>query len=144
MESIRARKNQIINVPIVFLPFELGVHKCYVVFSDDNVGELQYTIIGKAGPPEISETFSEKCECEETYVFKHPLSFKNDKLEGAKAAILDKATLAKQRELQATQNNEGKGGKILGPDQKYFEVEISAGIFSAPTNIILNDNSKAG
>ena len=51
------RKNQTVNVPISFLPFELGVHKCYVVFSDENVGELQYTIIGKVDLPEETDTF---------------------------------------------------------------------------------------
>ena len=40
MESVKVRKNATANVPILFLPFELGVHKCFVVFSDENVGEL--------------------------------------------------------------------------------------------------------
>jgi hypothetical protein len=25
---------------VLFLPFELGVHKCHVVFTDEAVGEL--------------------------------------------------------------------------------------------------------
>jgi len=33
------------------LPFELGVHKCHVIFADEVVGELEYTIIGKAELP---------------------------------------------------------------------------------------------
>ncbi|MBK8156871.1 MAG: hypothetical protein IPK55_13215 [Streptococcus sp.] len=45
-EQIRVKKNGSAIVPITFLPFELGVHKCYVVFSDEAVGEMQYTIIG--------------------------------------------------------------------------------------------------
>jgi len=90
----------------------------------------------------MTESFSGKCECEETFVFKEALNFKNDKLEAAKATVLDKATLAKQKELAANMMNEGKGGKMLGPDQKYFEVEISPGIFSGPSSIILTDTSK--
>jgi hypothetical protein len=33
--SVKVKKGYTINVPVLFLPFELGVHKCYVVFSDD-------------------------------------------------------------------------------------------------------------
>lgn len=40
MENVRVRKNATVNVPVLFLPFELGVHKCFVVFTDENVGEL--------------------------------------------------------------------------------------------------------
>jgi hypothetical protein len=37
---IKVRKNQTVNIPVLFLPFELGVHKCHVVFTDEAVGEL--------------------------------------------------------------------------------------------------------
>lgn len=40
LETIKVRKNQTVNVPLMFLPFELGIHKCFVVFVDENVGEL--------------------------------------------------------------------------------------------------------
>ena len=81
METIKVRKNVTANVPILFLPFELGVHKCFVVFSDENVGELQYTIIGKAELPEIMDSFIENCNAEETFTLRKVLNFKNDKLE---------------------------------------------------------------
>ena len=86
------------NVPILFLPFELGVHKCFVVFTDENVGELQYTIIGKAELPEIMDQFQENCNAEETFLIKKILNFKNDKLEQAKNQVMDKNQLLKQRE----------------------------------------------
>ena len=57
LEQVKVRKNTTVNVPLLFLPFELGVHKCHVVFTDEAVGELQYTIIGKAELPEILDTF---------------------------------------------------------------------------------------
>ena len=81
---MKVRKNQTVNVPVLFLPFELGVHKCHVVFTDEAVGELQYTIIGKAELPEILETFAADCNSEESYSFKKVLNFKNDKLEQAR------------------------------------------------------------
>lgn len=78
------RKNQTINVPVLFLPFELGIHKCFVVFVDENVGELQYTLIGKSELPEVMDSFTENCNAEETFTFKKPLNFKNEKLEQAR------------------------------------------------------------
>ena len=62
----------------------IAIHKCHVVFTDEAVGELQYTIIGKAELPEILDTFQADCNSEESYSFKKVLNFKNDKLEQAR------------------------------------------------------------
>jgi hypothetical protein len=84
LETVKIRKNQTVNVPILFLPFELGVHKCFIVFVDENVGELQYTLIGKAELPEVMDSFTDNCNAEETFVIRKALNFKNEKLEQAK------------------------------------------------------------
>lgn len=98
---MKIRRNASANIQILFLPFELGVHKCNVVFTDEAIGELQYTIIGKAELPEIMETFTADCNSEETYPFRKALNFKNDKLEQAKNQSMDKAAQQKQKELLA-------------------------------------------
>ena len=46
LEQIKVRKNLTAIVPITFLPFEMVPHKCYIIFTDEGVGELQYTMIG--------------------------------------------------------------------------------------------------
>jgi hypothetical protein len=61
------------------------------VFTDEAIGELQYTIIGKAELPEILETFTGDCNSEETLPFKKVLNFRNEKLEAAKNQVMDKA-----------------------------------------------------
>jgi hypothetical protein len=109
LESIKVRKNSTVNVPILFLPFELGVHKAFVVFVDENVGELQYTLIGKAELPEVMDSFTENCNAEETFNLKKVLNFKNDKMEQAKNQVLDKAALAKLKDLPPIQQFDGKG-----------------------------------
>jgi len=103
LETVKIRKNQTVNVPLLFLPFELGVHKCFVVFVDENVGELQYTIIGKAELPEVMDSFTENCNAEETFVIRKALNFKNEKLEQAKNQVLDKAALARLKDLPVPQ-----------------------------------------
>ena len=37
---------------------------------DENVGELQYTIIGKAELPEVMDSFTENCNAEETFTLR--------------------------------------------------------------------------
>jgi hypothetical protein len=66
---------------VLFLTFELGIHKCFIVFVDENVGELQFTIIGKAKLSEVMDSFTENCNAEETFTMKKALNFKNEKLE---------------------------------------------------------------
>lgn len=137
------RKNQTVNVPVLFLPFELGIHKCFVVFVDENVGELQYTIIGKSELPEVMDSFSDNCNAEETFALKKILNFKNDKMEQARNQVLDKAQLAKQKDAPLPPQFDGKG-RPLPADQKYFEVEISHPAFSGPASIILQMDQSAG
>lgn len=79
------------------MPFELGVHKCYVVFSDENVGELQYTIIGKVDLPEETDTYQLDCNAEETFAIEKQFNFKNERLESAKNMI-EKAAQMKNRD----------------------------------------------
>ena len=107
-----------------------------MVFVDENVGELQYTIIGKAELPEVMDSFTENCNAEETFNLKKALNFKNDKLEQARNQVLDKAALAKLKDAPLPAQFDGKG-RPLNPDQKYFEIEISHPAFSGPTSIVL-------
>jgi len=144
LEVVKVRKNQTVNVPLLFLPFELGVHKCHVVFTDEAVGELQYTIIGKAELPEILDTFQADCNSEEAYCFKKVLNFKNDKLEQARNQVMDKAAQQRQKELQAQQLADAKSGKPVAVESKFFEIEISNPFFSGPSSLTLQDQSKAG
>jgi len=84
MEAIKIRKNNSAMIPIIFLPFELGIHKCHIIFTDEAVGEVQYTIVGKAELPEILDTWTGDCNSEEPFTFKKVINFKNDRLEQAK------------------------------------------------------------
>jgi hypothetical protein len=40
MEQIKIRKGNQVTLPILFLPFELGIHKANIIFTDENVGEV--------------------------------------------------------------------------------------------------------
>jgi hypothetical protein len=131
----------------LFLPFELGIHKCHVVFTDEQVGEVQYTIIGKAELPEILDTFQGDCNSEEPYSFKKVLNYRNDKLEQARNQINEKDKKdAKNRNKESALdlNAEAKDKKPVPVvnEPKMFEVEISNPFFSGPSSIVLADLSQ--
>jgi hypothetical protein len=135
------------------LPFELGVHKCNIILTDENVGEVQYTIIGKAELPEILDTFSGDCSSEEPFTFVKTLNFRNEKLEQARNQLSEKDrkdTKSKRDGVNTLMNDDLKDAKKAATvaaiqqaqtstDPKIFEIEISNPFFSGPQSITLFD-----
>lgn len=136
LETIRIKKNGSNIVPVTFLPFELGVHKCYVVFSDENVGEMQYTIIGNTELPDPFDSKRDKCSADETYPIEISLPPKNVQLEKAKTLAIDRS--------QAHKSKDGSQGKIQSSESQFFEVEISSPYYTGPSNITIYDTSRSG
>jgi len=145
MESIKIRKGNQVTLPILFLPFELGIHKANIIFTDENVGEVQYTIVGKSELPEILDTFTGDCNSEEPFSFKKSLNYKNDKLEQAKNQIAEQSKKAGQKGMNE-RDDRGKQSVLSAPNtanptdmQKMFEIEISNPFFTGPNSIVLSD-----
>ena len=55
------------------------------------------------------DSFTENCNAEETFVIRKALNFKNEKLEQAKNQVLDKAALAKLKDIPLPPQFDGKG-----------------------------------
>lgn len=108
MESIKIRKGNQVTLPILFLPFELGIHKANIIFTDENVGEVQYTIIGKSELPEILDTFTGDCNSEEPFSFKKVINYKNDKLEQARNQIAEQSKKVTSKMSQIEDKERGK------------------------------------
>ena len=83
------------------------------------MGEIQYTIIGKAELPEILDTFSGECNSEVPYQFTKVLNYRNDKLEQAKNQILEKDK--KERKNQSAL----EGGSDVRANQQRKESIVS-------------------
>lgn len=49
------------------------------------------------------DSFTENCNAEETFVIRKALNFKNEKLEQAKNQVLDKAALARLKDIPVPQ-----------------------------------------
>lgn len=115
MESIKIRKGNQVTLPILFLPFELGIHKANIIFTDENVGEVQYTIIGKSELPEILDTFTGDCNSEEPFQFKKIINFKNDKLEQARNQIAEQSKKVTAKMSQMEDKERGKASVLSNP-----------------------------
>lgn len=110
------------------------------------MGEIQYTIVGKAELPEILDTFTGDCSAEEPFSFVKALNFRNDKLEQARNQYSekDRKDSKAKREGQNTLMNEPpqdakKAAMIAALHQaqqsnepKTFEIEISNPFFTGP------------
>ena len=90
------------------MPFELGIHKANLIFTDENVGEVQYTIVGKSELPEILDTFTGDCNSEEPFTFKKMLNFKNDKLEQARNQIAEQTKKVTSKLSQPLDDKESR------------------------------------
>lgn len=133
---------------ILFLPFELGIHKAHIIFCDEAVGEIQYTVIGKAELPEILDTFPGECLSEAPYPFTKVLNYRNDKLEQARNQILEKDKKERKKEssldVADARANAARKESVLsaGNEPKHFEIEISNPFFTGPSSIVLHDQSQ--
>ena len=133
---------------ILFLPFELGIHKAHIIFCDESVGEIQYTIIGKAELPEILDTYSGECNSEVPFQFSKVLNYRNDKLEQARNQIAEKDKKERKKDSQLDVTDPRTNAKreslaSVNTDPKQFEIEISNPFFTGPNNIVLQDMSQA-
>lgn len=133
---------------MTFLPFELGIHKAHIIFCDEAVGEIQYTIIGKAELPEILDTFSGECNSEVPYQFTKVLNYRNDKLEQARNQILEKDK-KERKNLSSHEGADARAGQTrkdttmsAGSESKQFEIEISNPFFTGQNSIMLQDLSQ--
>jgi len=146
-DQVKIRRNAQAPIPVIFLPFELGIHKCHVIFTDENVGEVQYTIVGKAELPEILDTFTGDCNSEEPFCFKKTLNFKNDRLVQAQQQMAEKEKKdgkAKGGRDQPVSGDRDEAKKVPAKGaqdmpSKLFEIEISNPFFTGPQTITLFD-----
>ena len=106
------------------------------MFSDENVGEIQYTIIRNTELPDPTDSIKDKCNTDETYPIEVLINFKNLALEKAKTLAIDRTQEQKSRD--------GIHGKSQNPDSFFFEVEISNPYYSGPSNITIYDYSRGG
>ena len=73
------------EVTIYYLPVELDIYECNVIFLKENVGEFQYTIEGRVEKPmaKKAETIEETCNVDEMKEFYLEINLENSYLKNA-------------------------------------------------------------
>ena len=129
------------TLPIQFLPFTMEDHTCYVVFRDDKVGEMQYTLQGKVElptPVELPPTPTFYLETDMTFTV--PIYLQNTNLQNARRMHIERLPqLFKVREQEKE-----KAIKKMEKDMDFvtFEVESLTQYLSLPPSITIMNTSK--
>lgn len=65
---------------VIFCPLTMETHKCYLVFTDPNVGEFQYEIVGSVEQPNLLGTLppDKTLYVDTNYTANLAIPFKND------------------------------------------------------------------
>ena len=134
-------KGQTQTLVVIFFPFEIGRHRCYVVLIDSEVGELQFEIDAMANYPVPSqnELITKTYPAESRQIIEIPILPRNVKMESAR--VLLNSQCDKQRQEREKQNWENY--KKFIPAQQQFEIKLTdtSGVFKYPNAISVIDRS---
>jgi len=139
-EVLPVNKGQTQTLTVVFLPFELGVHRCFVVLTDNDVGELQFEIVANAKlPTSSSEPITKTFPTESRQLIEFTVPFRNTRMEGARAILQSQCT--KERKEKEKINWENY--KRLMQEQQVYDIKVTdnSGVFKVPNTIVVTDKS---
>jgi len=71
MKQIKIKKGGLGKVSFEYMPMQLKEHRCSFIFQHENVGEMEYLVIGETLPPEHYEApaYRSTLELAKTYSF---------------------------------------------------------------------------
>lgn len=73
------------------MPIELRVHRAFIIFQDEKVGEIMYELVGECQLPEpIVSKLEKKCISEETISYDLSIPYKNPLLEKCSSLLNDR------------------------------------------------------
>lgn len=141
VDKVKIKKGASASVSVLFHPFELDTQEANLIFVDENVGEIQFTIKGKVKAPRVdkADKFEFKRELGSTSPVEVPIYPKNRLFEKAKNDVFTRlagSTKAKERESMAEVFSN------LFEETSVFELVINSPFFSGPTTFTISDISR--
>mmetsp|Transcript_13298 Transcript_13298/g.2090 ORF Transcript_13298/g.2090 Transcript_13298/m.2090 type:complete len:119 (+) Transcript_13298:1705-2061(+) len=115
----------------------MDIHQAYIIFCDEKVGELQYTLVGKVKLPEPFEIPAVKGEMGSNVNIDIPLEPRNRFFELAKAKCRERFQSSNKAKEREQLNEIFK--KLQAEDSNIFEVQITSPYFSGPNTITIQD-----
>lgn len=140
-DRIKVKKGLTNTLSVQFLPFELDRQEAYLIFVDENVGEMQYSIVGNVLPPKVDkqDKFEPKRDMGNLAPVEIAVSTHNHLLESAKREVMSRyQSAAKTKEREALKEI----FKNLTEEITTFEVSINSPFFSGPTTFTITDAGK--
>lgn len=142
-EHLKVKKNAFSLLSVCFLPFTLDKAEANLVFSDENVGEMQYSLVGSVKLPrsEKQDRFDFKREVGSVEPLELTVGAGNHLLETAKREALSRfqaAAKAKEREVLK------ELFKSLIEEISVFDVEINSPFFTSPPTLTLLNPGRRG
>ncbi|KAJ3372164.1 Cilia- and flagella-associated protein 47 [Kappamyces sp. JEL0680] len=147
-ESIQIAGGQAKELEVYFLPFEIGLHDCTLLFHDADVGEFMYRIEGKALGPALLDQVSWTCTSGIQMEKPLRLGYSNslrDKaissylaLNAAAKSIANKARSIKDRVAAAGERNVFQ----LPAIPLKYKVEYSSPYFSGPAEVTIKPRAE--
>ena len=141
-DRVKIKKNSGNSVSIVFMPFDMEKTEAYLIFTDENAGEMQYTLVGSVLLPKVdkADRVEVKGEMGEPLTINVPVSSRNTLFERAKAEALQRlGGVSRSKERDSLRDI----FKVLSQeDNSTFAVELSSPFFTGPTTLQLAEPGK--
>ena len=137
-EKVIVKRNSKSQIQIQFLPFIMETQRCFLVFCDEKVGEIQYTLIGEVELPNPVEILTPPpfyLEADSTYLA--PIAFKNMLLEKAKNLHYDRLTL-----IAKSKEKEKEAVRIKTLETIAYDIENLSQYITLPLLFTLTDMNK--
>eukprot|EP00002_Diphylleia_rotans_P030530 TRINITY_DN6284_c0_g1_i1.p1 TRINITY_DN6284_c0_g1~~TRINITY_DN6284_c0_g1_i1.p1 ORF type:complete len:2909 (+),score=517.05 TRINITY_DN6284_c0_g1_i1:178-8904(+) len=150
--QIDLKDNQKHEIPIYFIPFQVGSYKCTVLFVDENLGEFCYEINASASLPAPMDTVKFSAKSQSTAEKECVVTHRNPHYEKAKS-IITELMFAYFKEYMSKDANKDRSIKDRSKEkamskaqeeiQKHFppnttstkyRIEYTAPFFSGPTD----------
>ena len=82
-EKIRVKRKSFTKLKLLYLPVTFEVHRCNLIFCDENVGEIQYEIIGIPQYPQSLDNLKINTYIDSTNPIPMPISLANVQVQSA-------------------------------------------------------------
>ena len=141
-ERVKIKRNSSNMISLTYMPFDLEKSEAFLIFTDENVGEMQYTVVGTVLQPKVDkqDKMEMKGEMGEMLAIPVPISAKNHQYVRAKQEALQRlngASRAKERDIlkEIFRNLEAE-------ETGAFSVTLSSPFFSCPPTVVVQDTVK--
>lgn len=139
-EKIRIKKRAFTKLKLLYLPVTFEVHRCHIVFCDENVGELQYEIIGIPQYPLPIDTIKINTYIDSTNPLPIPIGMNNVQTQQAYFKLMELSKGVKDDGAKETLMK--FINTVKTEDTFHLEVTPAAGIMFPPTFTIFDENAE--